>query len=290
MKPKVLFCALARDCRKRINRNKYAFNKLQIEFPEARWVFVENDSIDGTRGWLEKWARFDSRITILGENTGELTIPKPNSQSNVIPGYSLHRIERMAFFRNIYMKWIEEKSQIDDEGVVVVIDPDVCCLPVLHIKRLIHSLSEKQAVTALGLRWASAFQLQFHDAYAYREKGDLSPQTSEKIMSRRKMLVDHFKKSGPFAVRSNFNGLGIYPLGAIRGCRYQAVKNADPQVEAECEHVSIHDQLAQKGIQILIDSKLKIYYNSWLGVATVPFRKSAKKIFSTTSIKNLFKK
>ena len=45
-----------------------------------------------------------------------------------------------------------------------------------------------------------------------------------------------------------------------------------------------------KDFLIEIDSKLKIYYNSWLGVATVPFRKSAKKIFSTTSIKNLFKK
>jgi hypothetical protein len=275
MIPKVIFCALARDCRKRIKGNMTAFRKLQAEFPQARWIFVENDSVDGTRELLEKWAQVDSRIVVLGKNIGEPTIPKSNS--SIIPGYSLHRIERMAFFRNIHLKWIEENTQTDDNGVVVVIDPDVRSIPVSHIKRSIHSLPEKQVLTALGLRWASACRLEFHDAYAYRERGDLSPQTIKKIISRRKTLADKFKKSERFAVRSNFNGLGIYPLGAIRGCRYQALKNADLQVQAECEHVSLHDQLSQKGIQILIDPTLKIFYNSWLGAATAPFRRVIRK-------------
>ncbi len=151
---------------------------------------------------------------------------------------------------------------------MVVIDPDVRSIPTSRIARWIRKLQPDQAVTALGLRWYSPLRMEFHDAYAYRDKGDYSAQTMAGIMWRRKSLSFRLRRGELLPVRSNFNGLGIYPLEALRGCNYQALENDDPQVQSDCEHVAVHDQLASRGVEVIIDPKLKVVYNGWLAVTT----------------------
>jgi hypothetical protein len=279
MTREIVFCALVRDCLRRLKRNSVAFKNLQRTFPQARWVFVENDSKDGTRAWLEEWAGRDSRVTILGADTGEDTIPRSDPRSPLIPGYSLHRIERMASFRNLYIEWIERNLRQELTGVMVAIDPDVRSFPVTRMVHWIRNLPPDKAITALGLRWSGMKSMQFHDAYAFRDGGDMETQTLAAIQQRRLTLATKLKGSPPMAVRSNFNGLGIYPINAIRGCRYECLKNADPQVQAECEHVPFHDQLAARGVEVMIDPQMKIIYNGWLAVTTGAHRARIKRFF-----------
>lgn len=282
MTPEIVICALVRDCLRRLKRNSAAFAKLQALLPHARWVFVENDSNDGTRAWLEEWAKRDSRVTILGANIGEATIPRADPSSPVIPGYSLHRIERMARFRNLYIEWIERNLAQDQAGVMVAIDPDVRSLPVARMVHWIRQLPPDKAVTALGLRWCGMSSMEFHDAYAFRDAGDMATQTLAAIQQRRATLAPRLRQSIIMPVRSNFNGLGIYPIQAVRGCRYKCLENADPQVEAECEHVPFHDQLAARGVEVMIDPQLKIVYNGWLAVTTGAHRARIKRFFMRT--------
>ncbi|MFT3990113.1 MAG: hypothetical protein QM680_01765 [Luteolibacter sp.] len=279
MKSGIVFCALARDCRSRLKRNYKAVKAWRREFPSARWLFIENDSRDGTRELLEKWAAADSRISVIGEKTGERTIP-PASVSSVIPGYSLHRIERMARFRNIYLDWITENVGWDGLRWVVVIDPDVRGLPISRVTHWLRKEPAEQAVTAFGQRWKNARSKEFHDAYAFRETGDFSVQTKEAIFRRRATLSEKIRSwNGLYPVRSNFNGLGIYPAQAMRDCRYEALPNGDPEVESECEHLPFHDGLAKKGIQVVLDPELSITYNGWVAVSTGQVKTAMRKWF-----------
>lgn len=273
----VVFCALVRDCHKRLKHHAKNFKKFESEFPEAHWVFVENDSKDRTRAFLEQWQRRNPNVTILGSNTGELTIPLSRPESKIIPGYSLHRIERMAHFRNLYIKWLESNLPNQNHGAVIILDPDVKSLPMRKIIYWAKHLNPHQAITALGLSWISPRKMRFHDAFAYRPLEESSPQTLELIQNRRLDLAKHFTGTQLYSVRSNFNGLGIYPLSAMYGCRYTALLNLDPQVEAECEHVSFHDQLADKNVTIYLDPSLKIIYNSWLAVTSGTHRARIKR-------------
>jgi hypothetical protein len=277
---RIVFCALARNCRRRLNHNKKYFQSWQKAFPDARWIFVENDSTDGTRQWLEKWAAEDSRVSVIGDNTGELTIPI-KSISKIIPGYSLHRIERMARFRNLYLDWIDQEIGWDQLDAMVVIDPDLRGLPSKRVIYQLKNLSIEHAITALGERWRSIFIREFHDSYAYRELGDEEPQTLRSIKENRAILLPEICKwADSRQVRSNFNGLGIYPIiSGMRECRYVAQFNEDAQVEAACEHVAFHDQLAAKGVKIMLDPKMRIFYNGWIAVSTGRIKLPAKRLF-----------
>lgn len=273
----IVFCALVRDCHKRLKHHETNFKKLERHFPNAHWVFVENDSKDRTRSYLEQWQRRNPNVTILGSNTGELTIPLSRPETRVIPGYSLHRIERMAHFRNLYIEWMESHLPNQHNGSVIILDPDVKSLPIRKIIYWAKHLNQQQAITALGLSWISPRKMRFHDAFAYRPLLDSSPQTLEIIQNRRLELANYFVGSKLSAVRSNFNGLGIYPLSALYGCRYMALPNPDDQVEAECEHIPFHDQLANKNVTIYLDPTLRIIYNSWLAVTSGTHRARIKR-------------
>lgn len=273
----IVFCALARDCRSRLKRNRPTLDRWRKGFPQARWIFVENDSRDGTRTWLETWAGNDPLVAVIGDNTGEATIPKTTG-SQVIPGYSLHRIERMARFRNLYLDRIAQDIGWDGLRSIVVIDPDVSALPCARVMEWLENPASNRAITAFGQRWKNAWEKEFHDAFAFRDIGDHSIQTLDAIMERRATLSEKIRRSdGIYPVRSNFNGLGIYPAQAVRHCRYSAPSNADAQVESDCEHLPFHDQLAANGVEIVLDPKLEITYNGWVAVSTGQLKKRIRR-------------
>lgn len=276
---RIVFCALVRDCLRRLRRHRRTFNAWQAAFPDAQWVFVENDSRDATRSWLEAWACRDSRVKVIGKNTGERTIPA-TIHNGVIPGYSRYRIDRMAGLRNQYLDWVQNHLGWSQVDALVVIDPDVRCLP---IKRTIHwlrNLRKNEAITAFGEHWIDWRQRRFHDSYAFIPFGSNETQTPESISLQRLRLSGEIRQwHSPRKVRSNFNALGIYPIvPGFEECRYGSLANDNAQVEVYCEHVAFHDRLAAKGVTLLLDPELRVAYNGRLSAGTAGFRHRLKKL------------
>ena len=275
----IVFCALTRSCCRRLKRNLSTFLAWQKAFPQSRWVFVENDSKDKTRQWLEAWSARDSNVAVIGENTGEETIPS-SIPEGIFPGFSRYRIERMARFRNMYLDWISREIGWDKVDAMVVLDPDVPRLPCKRVIHWLKNLPPRQAMTAMGTVWIDAVTKQFYDAYAYRSLGDMRPQTFESIMERRFRLYAELCSSKELLpVRSNFNGVGIYPaVPGISQCRYAPLANNGSGVEVDCEHVAFHDQLASKGVSVMLDPQMVTSFNGWVSVATAAVRVPIKNL------------
>lgn len=106
---------------------KYLLQMTTI-FQDVRVVIVENDSMDGTREALLAWAHADPRIVILCDdtktvNTPVCTIPTFSMELMMSHGESSQRIRRMAFLRNIYLKYVRDHWK--DYDYFMVLDMDL---------------------------------------------------------------------------------------------------------------------------------------------------------------------
>lgn len=259
---RLAICGLVRDCRQAVTRNWELLRKLESTSMEVLWVFVENDSVDGSREWLDNLARLHSNVTVLGEDLGEVTIPAQSS-GQVMPAFSIRRMSKMAYFRNLYLDHVKEKIGLENLDAVMVVDFDVHSLPVDHIRECIRRLEPGTVLTALGTVYRRMWKIHFYDSYAYREKGPLTPQTYPEIDSQRVSLWRKFRSpAGCYEVGSNFNGCAIYPAGTLEGIRYAILPNDDPQVECYVEHVGLHRQMTDRGIRIVLDPKLRVHFET----------------------------
>ena len=84
---RIAICGLVRDCKAAVERHWHHLQELGSDGHQLHWVFVENDSIDGSREWLESISHLPN-VAVLGENTGELTIPQ-STPGTVIPAFSI---------------------------------------------------------------------------------------------------------------------------------------------------------------------------------------------------------
>ena len=259
---RIAICGLVRDCREALTRNWEAIQKLESEDLEIFWVFVENDSIDGSREWLNDLAQKHSNVTVLGENIGELTIPMQTS-GQVMSAFSVQRMTKMAFFRNIYLDYVKEHIGLENLDAVIVVDFDVYSLPVTYIQKCILSLEPGTVLTALGTIYQRMWTTLFYDSFAYREKVTKGPQTYCEIDSQRVSLWRKFRSLPQrYEVGSNFNGCAIYSADTLKALRYLILPNDDPQVECYSEHVGLHRQMTDLGIHIVLDPKLRVHYET----------------------------
>jgi hypothetical protein len=259
---RIAICGLVRDCKDAVMRNYETLRKLESRDLELFWVFVENDSVDGSREWLDGMARQHSNVTVLGEDLGELTIPVETS-GQVIPAFSIRRMTKMAFFRNLYLDHIKEQIGLENLDAVIVVDFDVYSLPINYIQKCVRSLEPSVALTALGTVYQRMWTTLFYDSYAYREKGIVGPQTYHEIGSQRISLWKKFRSlSRRYEVSSNFNGCAIYPAETLKAVRYLILPNDDPEVECYVEHVGLHRQMTDRGVKIILDPKLRVHFET----------------------------
>ena len=258
----IAICGLVRDCRQAVARNWQALQKLQTADTQISWVFVENDSVDGSREWLEELATKHPNVTILGKDLGELTIPA-SAEGRVMPGFSIRRISKMAFFRNLYLDHLKQQIGLENLDAVVVVDYDVYYLSIGHLKQCIEQIKPGKVITALGSAYRRMFSTHFYDCYAYRKHGNHLPQTYFEIDSQRCSLWHKFRSiKAPFQVDSNFNGCAVYPAAAFANSKYVVLPNNDPEVECYVEHVGLHAQMRADGIQIWLDPMLQVIYET----------------------------
>jgi glycosyltransferase involved in cell wall biosynthesis len=260
----VAICALARDCEAELKNNIPQIENLRQLFKSSVVVVVENDSKDETKSVLANWAAISKNVSVISNDYDTLTIPKP-SEEITHPETSMHRIEKMAFYRNIYLNWIEQQSQNFD--LIIMLDIDVLSFSVEGVQKAIISAPNNWGgIFANGYTDTKIFGRKvysmFHDMYAYIEilPSNKPYLTVAKLFSQKKLMNKRLSEKEYLPVVSSFGGMGIYKFNAIKGLRYKAERNEDKYMEAVCEHITFNMAMISRGYHAFICRSLNVYY------------------------------
>ena len=258
----IIICGIVRNCGKNLKKNIRTINQICNIAKNYHVVIFENDSVDNTKQILTDWANKRKNVHISLNDFNMVTIPKKKSSIN--PFFSTHRIEKMAFYRNNYLEYIDKEKLKGD--YVMIVDMDVRRI---DPKGIIHSFAldyEWDALAANGISRAPStfFRKRYYDSYALIECGQENiPQTEYSIKATQYKWS--FLKSGmpPIRVASAFGGLAIYKRTAIANCRYGVLPNADEKVECKTEHFFFHQQMKKNGHdKIYINPSMRVFYQT----------------------------
>jgi hypothetical protein len=262
-KSTIIVCGIVRDCGQNLEKNISAINKICDMAKDYHVVMFENDSKDNTKQILSDWVNERKNIHVSLNDFQTITIPE-KQKSLVNPAFSVHRIEKMASYRNFYLDYIEKENLPGD--YVIIADMDI---HKIYLEGIIQSFSldyEWDALMANGISRApsSFFRRRYYDTYALVECGrQTTPQTEESIKAAQYKWS--FLKPGMPLIRvaSAFGGLAIYKREAIANCRYGVLLNDDEKVESRTEHFFFHQQMAANGYdKIYINPALYVKYQT----------------------------
>lgn len=255
-------CCMVRDCRKPFERNLKFINRLRACFAESYLIIIENDSIDGTKELVKSLEGDDQNVFVDSFDTGSITLPKKVA-SGVNPSFSRHRVQKMADYRNRYLKLLNEKIGIDNVDWVLMLDPDVHEISLDGIKHSFGTEDKWDIVHANGRMKYGFFTDAYYDAYAFAEWGDETVLTEKKIVLNRAKLKSVSIGMPLLPVRSGFNALAIYRSKALKGTMYTCESNDDERVEVLCEHISFHDAIRRTGYtRQFLNPNMIIHYNT----------------------------
>lgn len=260
-KPKVVIVGLVRNCEfsilKEYSRIISACSSLEV----VESFFVESDSSDNS-------------LLILQEMRKEFQNFYYVSLGNLVSKIP-HRIERIRFCRNEYVKYIREVSKLKSFDYVLVADMDG-----------INSALTKHAINScfLAKDWDGLFSNQLFgvsDLLALRAKNWLEEdylielersridlrkatqsqnfigkirqfirydRTRKEIIYKRMRYVGISRKLIP--VNSAFGGIGLYKTWCFLQADYQEFKPSH-----ECEHVTFHRKLKSLGAEMYINPR-----------------------------------
>lgn len=259
----IIICSIVRDAERGLRKNIPVIREVCRRFGDYKVVVFENDSKDGTKRLLKGWMDSDpDRVFVYMTDTdGKPTIPK-FKESNGNPFFGHKRIDRMVALRNQYMDLLWSNGWSAD--YLMVIDLDVAALNFDAIMSSFASDMQWDAVTAFGYSTSPKLSKRYHDTYALTEYGDQgNPQTEEKIKSLAEKYGKLMNTDKWIRVFSAFGGLAIYKFEAIKGIRYQLLKNSDERVEVRCEHYSIYKQMSERGFnKVFINPAMALKYQN----------------------------
>ncbi len=264
----IIIAALARNCEDSLKTNIPLIERLRAQFSWSQVVVVENDSIDGTKALLNDWKLNYDQVTIISNDYGTKTIP---DKSDLIqnPMTSYQRIEKMVFYRNLYLDYISEvKHPID---LVIIIDIDVIEISLNGLIDAINAFDHKTgAVFSNGMSvMQTPFGLSeiYYDTFAVWEypASDEFSYSDESLNRTFRSINKNIKKSPMYGVISAFGGVGIYNYQAIKDLRYQTVLNPLNQREAICEHIPFNREIIKQGFYNYIARDFRVIYerHSW---------------------------
>ena len=259
---RVAICCMVRDCHPAFEKNLKFIEELRDCFASSKLIIVENDSKDGTKELAQSLENHDAGVHVDSFDTGTETLLRKMT-SGVNPSFSHHRVEKMANYRNRYLKILEEDIGMVNIDWVIMLDPDVMKFSLEGIKHSFGLSSQWDVVHANGRSKRGLFREVYYDVYAFAEYGDATPQTEAKMWSIQERLRGLFDLGVLIPVRSGFNALAIYRAEAIAGLAYTCVSNPDPRVEVLCEHVAFHDTMTKKGYhRHRLNPLMRVQYNS----------------------------
>lgn len=258
----IIICGIVRNCEYGLRRNIPVINKLCDMAKSYHVIMYENDSTDDTKQILREWEKSRPNIHITVNDFNTKTIP---TKSNVNRFFSRARIEKMAFYRNKYLEYIEQKKLTAD--FIIIIDIDVDCFSLDGIIDSFEKYPQWDAVAANGYIYSPSafFRKRYNDSYALVECGMEDIPQTEKSIKNKQYKWAFMKKGMPLLrVFSAFGGLAIYKFDAIKDCRYSAIDNDDKRVEVRCEHYSLYRQMKDKGFdKVFINPNMTIKYRPY---------------------------
>lgn len=260
----IVIAALARDCEKSLPNMINLIEELRSYFVWSQVVLVENDSKDNTKKILFDWEKRKEGVNIVSQDYGTLTIPE-QSNDCIKPLVSFHRIEKMAMYRNIYMKHINNIQHNIDNVIIVDIDIESFSIEGA-VNAVINCEGSCGAIFANGVTikrvFGIIFSKIFYDIFAVYEypiKENFS--FTDKSLSRTlKTVMYNLKKDKQYTVISAFGGVSIYNYNAISNLEYGVISNGNNENEAVCEHIPFNTKIIKLGYENFIFRELEVIY------------------------------
>jgi FkbM family methyltransferase len=236
-----VFVGCARNCRAYLDQVLGNVERMAALYAKAAFIFVENDSEDGSKAALLQW--LDSRPSgILLELDG-------------LAATESSRTARLARARNGYLGHLRESPFIGYDDLVVLDFDDVNATPLdlaafSAAADFLHADDETVGV------FANSRPVYF-DIWALRHPNwcpndcwaevhasrDASPaEAAQRFIFARQIAIDPGQP--PIGVASAFGGLGIYRLAKVLPHRYVGTTSVGTDV---CEHVSLNLELSRSG-------------------------------------------
>ncbi|WP_455591265.1 hypothetical protein [Bacteroides sp.] len=255
----IVIAALARDCAKALENNIPRIEELRAHFTNSYVIIVENDSKDGTKETLVNWKRTSENVFLISQDFHTVTIPK--KESNMKPGTSCFRIEKMAKYRNMYMEFIDSLDASID--YVLMIDLDIEKFSVKGVvDSIIDAPEDWGGLFAYGTSKNKIKLSRYYDGYAFLEYWNNSFELKSKHVSFARRYVTTMMYFRPYLrCNSAFSGIGIYKYELIRGKRYYCQPNmVEGTIESICEHVPFNLSIIELSYNNYISRKMKVRY------------------------------
>ncbi len=262
----ILIAILARDCNESLQNNIPKVESLRSQFQNSKVVVVENDSKDGTKETLQKWADISEGVHLIMNDFGTLTIPQVSSD-NPHPSTSLHRIAKMARYRNMYMDYARSLSEKID--FLIIIDIDIEDFSVNGIVEAIIKAPENWGgLFANGSLCFLGHFPQYFDSFAYvpYNCGDDVARNFDEQFLDSKEITKRLRKKQFVECISAFGGLAIYKWDVIKSSNYEVKLNNRSKIfEALCEHIPLNLNITKKNYKNYICKDIKVDYGkrSW---------------------------
>lgn len=258
--------ALARDCAAQLPENIRRIEELRSFFSRSYVVIIENDSIDGTKRILEDWQKNSCNVHLISNNYN--TITTPDKKGDVVPGISFSRIEKMVFYRNMYLDRLESIN--DSIDYLMVIDIDIHSFSIKGILKSIQYapnnwgglFANGKAKVFLGKIYITGC---YYDSYAFVPIGENAFMLPDNfVLNRRRYVHLHLPFYKYLFCQSAFCGIGLYKYQLIKGSRYVMQKNTlsnSSKLESICEHIPFNLLLINKGYCNYISKYMTVDYN-----------------------------
>lgn len=260
---RIVFAGLARNIETRIRKTLQNCVLLGSFFASYKIIVFENDSEDDTRTIIQEMASSNSNVQLIECVNNEAC----RFRVKELYEYGImnkDRIDRMAFFRNVYLSVIYET--FGDYDYLCVLDMDID--GTIPISGLVHALAcplEWSCICAngrSGIPGTFGCMESMYDAMALclTERDMVLAKQGERGMRHllakylRLIYMSHFDEGfedGFIPVLSAFNGVAVYKLADVVGMYYEKGYS--------CEHISLHDQMVHANKKIYIDLHFKLY-------------------------------
>lgn len=241
----VIFCGITRDNAEEMPAVLRSIDETGQLFGSYGAVVYENDSTDRTLDILWDWkANSDAKVKIISETHN---IDKRPS------------LQFLAYCRNKYLQEIN-KDEYDAYTHVIMVDFDMKYgWPVAGVVNSFqhqgwHVIAANGIFTRSGHMWDSfSFRTdEINEPYCFAKYGPIEN------YYRTLHTPDHHRIYPPgtpmIPVHSAFGGLCIYEKSILKGLYY------DPESE-DCEHVSLHKAIREKGGKIYMNPNMVIVYS-----------------------------
>ncbi len=233
-KPKIVFAGAVQNCARFLPAVFANIEKMASLASETAYVFVENDSTDGTKEVLNQWGQGRANFNLINMD-GLKSIPV--------------RGLRLEIARGTFLELIKTYKDYRDYDLMIVLDMDDAGsypLDVAEVKKAIDFLAAESDRAAVFANQIGTY----YDVWTLREPKLCPGDAWEEVMdyvakhkvSPEEAHAQTFAKRvhsfpptmAPFEVESAFGGLGIYKMGYV-------IKNPNPYLGSKMKAVPTDD-------------------------------------------------